>query len=275
MEPGTADRAGGRGRPARREPAGPVERARRRHADAPARALGAWRRTRRSVRGADRRRPRLLRGRRRQGHGRGPRDRRHHARGAGPGLCARAWRCRAGCTRCPSRPSPWCAARPPAPGCRWRWPATCASPATARASPPPSPAIGYSGDFGGSWFLTQLVGTAKARELYYTAEIVDAPQALGARPGQPRGARRAARGGDDGARRRSSARGPRVAWRYMKRNMNAAETGTLKDVLDLEAVASRAPGDRGPPRGGARLRGEARAGVHRPDGLRPHRGRRR
>jgi len=27
-------------------------------------------------------------------------------------------------------------------------------------------------------FLTQLVGTAKARELYYTAEIVDARQAL-------------------------------------------------------------------------------------------------
>jgi 2-(1,2-epoxy-1,2-dihydrophenyl)acetyl-CoA isomerase len=24
--------------------------------------------------------------------------------------------------------------------------------------------VGYSGDFGGSWFLTQLVGTAKARE---------------------------------------------------------------------------------------------------------------
>src|ERR671922_1064341 len=38
--------------------------------------------------------------------------------------------------------------------------------------------VGYSGDFGGSWFLTQLVGTAKARELYYTADLVDAPQAL-------------------------------------------------------------------------------------------------
>src|SRR5947199_4863703 len=38
--------------------------------------------------------------------------------------------------------------------------------------------VGYSGDFGGSWFLTRLVGTAKARELYYTAEILDAAQAL-------------------------------------------------------------------------------------------------
>ncbi len=31
------------------------------------------------------------------------------------------------------------------------------------------------------------------------------------------------------------ASGPRVALRYMKRNMNAAESGTLKDLLDLEA----------------------------------------
>src|SRR5881409_1055033 len=38
--------------------------------------------------------------------------------------------------------------------------------------------VGYSGDFGGSYYLTQLVGTAKARELYYTAELVDAGQAL-------------------------------------------------------------------------------------------------
>src|SRR5439155_1154871 len=31
------------------------------------------------------------------------------------------------------------------------------------------------------------------------------------------------------------ARGPRVAYRYMKRNFNAAESGSLKDSLDLEA----------------------------------------
>ncbi|OGL14493.1 MAG: enoyl-CoA hydratase, partial [Candidatus Rokubacteria bacterium RIFCSPLOWO2_12_FULL_71_19] len=38
--------------------------------------------------------------------------------------------------------------------------------------------VGYSGDFGGSYFLTQLVGTAKARELYFTADLLDAQQAL-------------------------------------------------------------------------------------------------
>src|SRR3972149_6609338 len=38
--------------------------------------------------------------------------------------------------------------------------------------------VGYSGDFGGSFFLTRLVGTAKARELYFTADLLDAQEAL-------------------------------------------------------------------------------------------------
>ncbi len=38
--------------------------------------------------------------------------------------------------------------------------------------------VGFSGDYGGSYFLTQLVGTAKARELYFTADIVGAEDAL-------------------------------------------------------------------------------------------------
>src|SRR5271154_5416575 len=38
--------------------------------------------------------------------------------------------------------------------------------------------IGFSGDFGGSYFLSKLVGTGKARELYYTSEPLDAAQAL-------------------------------------------------------------------------------------------------
>ena len=94
--------------------------------------------------------------------------------------------------------------------------------------------VGYSGDFGGSWFLTQLVGTAKARELYYAAEILDAAVALGLGlvnrvvPDTRLEEETQALAG-------KLARGPRVALRYMKRNMNAAEAGTLKDSLDLEA----------------------------------------
>jgi hypothetical protein len=37
--------------------------------------------------------------------------------------------------------------------------------------------VGYSGDFGGSWTLTRLVGTAKARELYFLGDIIDAEAA--------------------------------------------------------------------------------------------------
>ncbi len=94
--------------------------------------------------------------------------------------------------------------------------------------------VGYSGDFGGSYFLTRLVGTGKARELYYTADRVEAAEAL-------------ALGivnrvvADDQletetmALAEKMANGPRIALGYMKRNMNAAETGTLRDCLDLEA----------------------------------------
>jgi 2-(1,2-epoxy-1,2-dihydrophenyl)acetyl-CoA isomerase len=94
--------------------------------------------------------------------------------------------------------------------------------------------VGYSGDFGGSYYLTQLVGTAKARELYYTAELIDAMQALGLGlvnrvvPDDRLEAETLALAG-------RIARGPRVAYRYMKRNLNAAENGTLKELLDLEA----------------------------------------
>jgi 2-(1,2-epoxy-1,2-dihydrophenyl)acetyl-CoA isomerase len=94
--------------------------------------------------------------------------------------------------------------------------------------------VGYSGDFGGSYFLTQLVGTAKARELYYTADVIDAKQALALGlvnrvvPDERLDEETMALAG-------KIARGPRVALRYMKRNMNAAESGTLKDLLDLEA----------------------------------------
>ena len=94
--------------------------------------------------------------------------------------------------------------------------------------------VGYSGDFGGSWFLTQLVGTAKARELYFTADIMDAQQALAL--GIVNRVVPDVRLEDETmALAARLARGPRIAYRYMKRNFNAAESGTLKDQLDLEA----------------------------------------
>ncbi|HBK18138.1 MAG TPA: enoyl-CoA hydratase, partial [Gammaproteobacteria bacterium] len=38
--------------------------------------------------------------------------------------------------------------------------------------------IGFSGDYGGSWLLTQLVGPSRAKELYFTARRVQADEAL-------------------------------------------------------------------------------------------------
>jgi 2-(1,2-epoxy-1,2-dihydrophenyl)acetyl-CoA isomerase len=95
--------------------------------------------------------------------------------------------------------------------------------------------VGYSGDFGGSWSLTRLVGTAKARELYFLGDIVDAAEAASVGL-----VNRVVE--DDALRRetlalaRRIADGPRVAYGYMKRNLFAAETEPLATVLEMEAV---------------------------------------
>ena len=83
--------------------------------------------------------------------------------------------------------------------------------------------VGYSGDFGGSWYLTQLVGTAKARELYFLSDRIDAQEA--ARIGivnwvAPREKFRA----EVQALAQRLAAGPPLAYRYMKRNLNLALT---------------------------------------------------
>jgi len=94
--------------------------------------------------------------------------------------------------------------------------------------------VGFSGDFGGSYFLSKLVGTGKARELYFTAEPLDAAQALALGV-----ANRVVPDAElanvtmDFARK--LAKGPRIALGLMKQNFNAAETGTLAALLDLEA----------------------------------------
>jgi 2-(1,2-epoxy-1,2-dihydrophenyl)acetyl-CoA isomerase len=95
--------------------------------------------------------------------------------------------------------------------------------------------VGLAGDFGGTWFLSRLVGTAKARELYYFSDRVGAPEAerLGlVNAVFPAEALR----GEALDRARRLAAGPRVAHRYMKENLDRAVTGTLAECLDIEAV---------------------------------------
>lgn len=94
--------------------------------------------------------------------------------------------------------------------------------------------VGYSGDFGGSYFLTKLVGTAKARELYFTGDLLDARQAL-ALGLVSRVVPDAQLEEETLGLAARLAKGPRIAYRYIKRNMNAAESGSLGELLDLEA----------------------------------------
>lgn len=95
--------------------------------------------------------------------------------------------------------------------------------------------VGFSGDFGGSYFLSKLVGTGKARELYYTGDPLDASQALAL--GLVSAVVRDFELLDaTTALARRLAHGPGIALGLMKQNFNAAETGTLSELLDLEAL---------------------------------------
>jgi 2-(1,2-epoxy-1,2-dihydrophenyl)acetyl-CoA isomerase len=94
--------------------------------------------------------------------------------------------------------------------------------------------IGLSGDWGGTWTLTRLVGTAKARELFFTGDMIDADEALSI--GMVN------RVADDAelltttmAIARRIAAMPSVALGYTKKNLFAAETSDFATVLDMEA----------------------------------------
>jgi len=95
--------------------------------------------------------------------------------------------------------------------------------------------VGFSGDYGGTYFLTQVVGSAKARELYLLSDRFDAKEAerlgLVHQVVPPDALAERTR-----ALARRLASGPTVAYRYMKENLNRAIGGDLVECLDLEAT---------------------------------------
>ena len=96
--------------------------------------------------------------------------------------------------------------------------------------------VGFSGDFGGSYLLTQLVGRAKARELYLTADIIGAEEAL--KFGIVNRVVPAASFKDEvHAFAKKIAAGPLVTYAYMKANLNQALASDLRTMLDREALA--------------------------------------
>jgi 2-(1,2-epoxy-1,2-dihydrophenyl)acetyl-CoA isomerase len=96
--------------------------------------------------------------------------------------------------------------------------------------------VGLAGDYGGTWFLTRLVGEAKAKELYFMSPRVLAAEALSlglVNRVLPDAELDAA----VDALAASLAAGPTVALNYMKRNLTAVSDGiSLAALLDLEAA---------------------------------------
>lgn len=96
--------------------------------------------------------------------------------------------------------------------------------------------VGFSGDYGGTYFLSHLVGAAKAKEIYYLSDRLSAEecQRLGlANYVVPADQLEA----ETTALARRLASGPPVAYRYMKENFNRAAMGAdVIECLDLEAT---------------------------------------
>jgi 2-(1,2-epoxy-1,2-dihydrophenyl)acetyl-CoA isomerase len=101
--------------------------------------------------------------------------------------------------------------------------------------------VGLSGDYGTAWLLRHLVGPARAAELMYLSERVDADTAL--RLGllnwvvpedelRPRTAELAAR----------LAHGPRQALASMKRNLLLAGQADLPEAMDVEVTLHKETG---------------------------------
>jgi 2-(1,2-epoxy-1,2-dihydrophenyl)acetyl-CoA isomerase len=101
--------------------------------------------------------------------------------------------------------------------------------------------VGYSGDFGGTYFLTKIVGTAKARELYFTADMLSADEALKAGIVN-RIVPAASFAIEVQAFARRIASGPRVAFSLMKANLNAATCTDVRTMLEREAIGQSLTG---------------------------------
>ena len=95
--------------------------------------------------------------------------------------------------------------------------------------------VGFSGDYGGTFFMSQLIGSAKARELYFLSYRFFAEESLNL------GLTNWVVSPEELEQKTKEiaeqlAAGPSVAYRYMKENLNRAMSGEVDDCLDLEAT---------------------------------------
>lgn len=95
--------------------------------------------------------------------------------------------------------------------------------------------VGLSGDYGGTYLITKLLGGAKARDLYLNSPVMTAEDAL------QQGLLHRVVADDaieqDGLRwGRELAAGPTVTFGYMKQAINLAEHASMAEVLDVESM---------------------------------------
>jgi 2-(1,2-epoxy-1,2-dihydrophenyl)acetyl-CoA isomerase len=94
--------------------------------------------------------------------------------------------------------------------------------------------VGFGGDFGTTWLLARYAGAPKAKELFFLAENIDAAEAqrlgLVNRVVEPE--KLMAEAADVANR---IAHGPLTSYRYMKANVNLAQSVDFRTMLDREA----------------------------------------
>ena len=98
--------------------------------------------------------------------------------------------------------------------------------------------VGFSGDFGGSWFLPRLVGIEQARRLYFTGEVLDAHRARSI------GLVSEVVPHDDLEKETMAlashlASGPTLAYARMKENLNRSASVDLATLLDASPKEGR------------------------------------
>jgi len=94
--------------------------------------------------------------------------------------------------------------------------------------------VGFGGDFGTTWLLTHTIGPAKAKELLFLADTIDATEAL--RLGLVnRVTPHEAFAAEVRATAERLAHGPLTSYRYMKANVNLATYTDFRTHLDREA----------------------------------------
>jgi len=94
--------------------------------------------------------------------------------------------------------------------------------------------VGFGGDFGTTWLLARLAGAAKAKELFFLGDVIDAAEAhrLGLVNRLVPGDSLAGQVNEVASR---IAHGPLTSYRYMKANVNLAMNTDFRTLLDREA----------------------------------------